>query len=223
VIRLEDLLPASVSVAATERDRLDAPLFPVEEAAMSRAVDSRRREFATGRACARSALERWGLSQRAIPVGSDGEPQWPEQIVGSITHCAGFRACAVARRRDILTIGIDAEPSRPLREGVLDAVASRDERVLLRRLADAVPDVQWDCLLFSAKESVYKALFPFAAGRLGFKDAALSIDPRAGTFLARPPTSALSPPGWGSAPLAGRWKVEAGLVLTAVAVEGNEL
>ena len=48
-----------------------------------------------------------------------------------------------------------------------------------------VPHVHWDRLLFSAKESVYKAWFPLARRWLGFEDAVVMIDPSAGTFQAR--------------------------------------
>lgn len=73
-------------------------------------------------------------------------------------------------------------------------------------------------MLFSAKESVYKAWFPMTGRPLGFEDAQISFDPDDGTFSAR-----LLVPGWrlGDAELTvfqGRWAVRAGLVLTAVAV-----
>jgi 4'-phosphopantetheinyl transferase EntD len=78
--------------------------------------------------------------------------------------------------------------------------------------------VSWDRLLFSAKESVYKAWFPLAGRWLGFEEAVITIDPAAGVFTAR-----LLVPGpvTGGRPLtgfSGRWTAGHGLVLTAIAV-----
>lgn len=56
-------------------------------------------EFVTGRACARRALARLGVEPVPVPSGDRGEPFWPDGIVGSITHCDEYRACAAARRR----------------------------------------------------------------------------------------------------------------------------
>jgi 4'-phosphopantetheinyl transferase EntD len=215
---LEALLPAGASAAATRADVSGVPLFPEEEAAVRRAIARRRDEFATGRACARAALESLGLPELAIPTGSAGEPRWPAGVVGSITHCDGYRACAVAREADLAALGIDAEPNRPLPERLLADVAFGDERALVRRLAGAEPDVRWDRVLFSAKEAVYKAWFPRARRRLGFEDVALTIDHRAGTFSAELPPPGLPLADGALQVLSGRWAVDGEVVLTAVAV-----
>jgi 4'-phosphopantetheinyl transferase EntD len=215
-----EILPSAVAAEEVfsddldDRDDLDARLFPAEEEAVARAVDKRRREFSTGRACARAALTRLGLPPAPIPRGERGAPQWPAGVVGSITHCAGYRAGAVAWRHDVRTIGLDAEPHGPLPPGVLNVVASPAEQARLAELAAKVPQVHWDRLLFSAKESVYKAWFPLTGQWLGFDDAAIDFDPASGQFTARillpePPVAGFT----------GRWLVEAGLLATAIAVE----
>jgi len=88
------------------------------------------------------------------------------------------------------------------------------ERPVLDRLTAARRDVCWDRLLFSAKESVYKAWYPVARRFLGFEEAEIEVDP-AGTFQAR----ILAP---GAPPdldrFSGRWLADAGLLLTAIAV-----
>ena len=165
-------------------------LFPEEEALLARAVDKRRREFATARDCARGALAALGVAPVPILRGERGAPQWPPGIVGSITHCAGYRAAAVARASDVLTIGLDAEPDEMLPDGVLGSVSLPGERERLRDLAAAAPGTCWDRLLFSAKESVYKAWFPLTGRWLGFEDADITIDAADGTFEARLLTAA---------------------------------
>ena len=223
---IEEILPEGAVVVEARSDPADIVLFPEEEAALGEAVDRRRREFTTARACARGALAGLGLPVLPIPAGDRGEPRWPPGVVGSITHCDGYRACAVARANELLTIGIDAEPNEPLPRGVLAEIARAEELPRLRELAQATPaatGIHWDRLLFSAKESVYKAWFPLARRWLGFEDALLTIDPLQGSFAAQ-----LLIPGPQLAAgrltsLAGRWMVRDGLVLTATALESSNV
>lgn len=192
---IEAILPPAVEVEWTRGDAEGIALFPEEEAAVLRAVRKRRREFATGRACARAALARLGLPAQPIPPGDSREPLWPAGIVGSITHCEGYRACAVARAADIATVGIDAEPDEPLPSGVLEVIARPEELTAVREALRLHPGVNWDRLLFSAKECVFKAWFPLTGLWLGFEDAALGFDRSRGTFSAhvlRPPGAVLS-------------------------------
>jgi 4'-phosphopantetheinyl transferase EntD len=63
-----------------------------EEPIVANAVESRRREFATGRACARTALAEVGCPPSPILRGPFGEPVWPRGFAGSITHDNGFAA-----------------------------------------------------------------------------------------------------------------------------------
>jgi 4'-phosphopantetheinyl transferase EntD len=213
---IEDLLPAAVSAAEMFTDPPDVRLFPEEEALLARAVEKRRREFATARACARIALARFGVPPGPILPGERGAPGWPPGIVGSITHCAGYRAAAVAAASDVATIGVDAEPDGVLPEGVLKAVSLPDERARLDDLASAAPGTNWDRLLFCAKEATYKAWFPLARRWLGFEDADITIDPCAGTFQVRLLVAA---PTVGDQPLAGftgRWLARDGLIVAAI-------
>ena len=220
---LSRLLPAEVAVAEVFDDPEDAVLFPGEEAAIARAVPTRRREYITTRHCARIALSRLGMAPAAIGSGRNGEPLWPADVVGSMTHCAGYRAAAVARSGTVAGagmvtgtgtvtgIGIDAEPHAPLPDGVLDTIARADELPALRELAARHPRTHWDRLLFSAKESVYKTWFPVAERRLGFDEATLEFVPEERVFTAR-----IHQDGAPVRRMSGRWLVESGLIVTAI-------
>ncbi len=220
---LDEILPEQVIVAQTFEDAREVVLFPAEEAALGRAVEKRRREYTTARACAREALARLGLPATPILSGERGEPLWPAGIVGSITHCEGYRACALARSQEIASVGIDAEPNAPLPEGVLADIARAEEFPWLERLRREEPAVHWDRLLFSAKESVYKAWFPLARRWLGFEDAIVTVDPAQQTFSAR---LLVEGPMFADAPLrgfSGRWLMREGLVLSAIALPAASL
>jgi enterobactin synthetase component D / holo-[acyl-carrier protein] synthase len=217
---LERILPASAAVVATREDR-DAPLYPEEEEIVGRAVEKRRREFATARACAREALARLGEQPAAIPSGSRGQPLWPAGIVGSITHCDGYRACAVARVGDLVTVGVDAEPNQPLPGRVLGDIALPEERELLRDLSRQAPGTHWDRLLFSIKESIYKAWFPLAERWLGFEDAVVSIDLRHGSFSAYLLVPGPLLDGRELRGFRGSWLVAEGLVMAAIGLPAD--
>lgn len=218
---LERLVPNLVACAETREDRLDIQLFPAELRSLGRAVEKRRREFVTGRACARLALRRLGAPVVAIPSGQRGEPQWPDGVVGSITHCLGYRACAAAWSDAVVALGIDAEPNAPLPDGVLEQVAhGRELERVGERLAPTDGENQVDLprLLFSAKEAVYKAWFPLTGRWLGFEDVELSIDVAQAVFRAELLVAGPVVGGVTLTEFAGRWAVGDGIICTAVAI-----
>lgn len=213
---IKEILPSGVVAVEARDDEMTAKLFPEEELVVGRAVEKRRREFTTARMCARAALEQLGFPAVPIPTGARGEPVWPMGVVGSITHCDRYRACAVALANEVVSLGIDAEPNAPLPEGLLADIARPEELPWLRRLEQEPTDVHWDRLLFSAKESVYKAWFPLARRWLGFEDAVVEVDPARRTFIAR---LLVSGPRLADGPLqalSGKWTVCEGTILTAV-------
>src|SRR5437868_12446432 len=106
---IERIVTAGVATSAVYDDPPGAVLFPEEEPAVAKAVDKRRREFTTVRWCAREALAGLGMPPVPIMRGEKGAPRWPDGVVGSMTHCDGYRAAAVAKARDIAALGIDAE------------------------------------------------------------------------------------------------------------------
>jgi 4'-phosphopantetheinyl transferase EntD len=243
---IEQILPARAVVEETREDLLDGALFAQEQASVERAVEKRRREFITARVCAHRALARLDLAVQPVLTGEHGEPLWPEGVVGSITHCQGYRACALARAIDLIAIGIDAEPDAALPEGVLSTIACAEEQAWVLAQARVAPQISWDRLLFSAKESIYKALYPLTRCRLGFQDAVVAAasdaaasdaaasdaaasdapdaGPDAGAFSARlllPHTPSASGVPSVLSTLQGRWLARDGLVLTAVALPHN--
>lgn len=200
------LLPPRVASAESRAVAPEGSLLPAERALVAGAVRARRAEFATARACARRAVTALGVPSQPILRGPAREPIWPEGIVGSITHSFGFHAAAAASATDFAAIGIDAEHDEPLPEGVLEEIALPNE---VAQLASA--DANLDRLLFSAKESLYKAWFPLTREWLGFDEARVSLH-MDGTFVAELLVNG---------PLqtaAGRWCARDGLIVTALAV-----
>jgi 4'-phosphopantetheinyl transferase EntD len=220
---IEEILPGSVAVSATQEEAATEDLFPEEAAQVARAVPARRSEFATGRACARAALAELGVAPQPILTGAKGAPQWPAGLVGSITHCEGYRAAAAARGTDLITIGIDAEPNEPLPPELLADIALPAEREAVRGLAFGAAEVNWDRLLFCIKESVYKAWFPLTESWLGFEDATVSIDRPRASFAARLLVPGPTVEGREMSVFEGRWLARDGLLLAAIAVPRDRI
>lgn len=218
---IEEILPEEVIAVEAREDATDVELFPQEQLLIERAVQKRRLEFTTARACARSALQKLGLPAGPILTGERGEPLWPPGVVGSITHCNRYRASAVAQSSKVVTLGIDAEPNAALPEGLISDIARSEELPLLRRLELDWPEIHWDRLLFSAKETVYKAWFPLAKRWLGFEDAVIEVDPNMGRFTAHLLVRGPSLPGGLLQDFSGGWMVREGIILTAIAMSAD--
>ncbi|MEV4483700.1 4'-phosphopantetheinyl transferase family protein [Micromonospora coxensis] len=214
---IERILPPAVAVVESFTDPTGLPLFPEEEKVVAHSVPKRRREFTTVRDCARRALGQLGIAPAPILPGVRGAPGWPAGVVGSMTHCDGYRGAVVARASAVATVGVDAEPHAPLPDGVLDAIALPAERARTAALAAARPTLCWDRLLFSAKESVYKAWFPLTGRWLDFAEADIVVDP-AGTFAARLLVPGPVLDGVPVTTFRGRFLIDRDLVLTAIAV-----
>jgi 4'-phosphopantetheinyl transferase EntD len=212
---LEGLLPTGVSVAETRGD-LHTDLSPEEERVVSHAVQKRRLEFTTGRACARIALRRLGWEPTPVPSGGHGEPLWPPGIVGTITHCAAYRACAVAQASDFASLGIDAEVDEPLPDGILDEISTAPER---RWTETNRWPISADRLLFSAKEAIYKAWFPLTGSWLDFDDAEITFVDHAQAFTGRLRVAGPDVDGERLRQFSGNWGASNGVLMTAIAVE----
>ena len=218
---VSSVLPAADGLAYSEvySDPPDLAPLPEEEPLIARSVAKRRNEFITVRHCARIALGELGLPPVPILKGQKGEPCWPDGVVGSLTHCTGYRGAVVGRTDTVRSVGIDAEPHDVLPDGVLNAISLEEER---HEISTLPAGLHWDRILFCAKEATYKAWYPLTKRWLGFEDAhvVFDLDPpdgeTTGVFVSKiliDPEALSGPP---LTALRGRWSVERGLVLTAI-------
>ena len=159
------LLPAGARFATRAIEGDAPPLFPEEEAAVAKAFDRRRRPFAFGRACAREALG----TAVAIAVGPNRQPIWPPGIAGSITHTDEHAAAAVIETHRSLGIDLESLAHAAQTPDLLAMVATSAERA-------AFAHEHLAALVFSAKESVYKCVYPVIGRFLDFHDVELHFD-----------------------------------------------
>jgi enterobactin synthetase component D / holo-[acyl-carrier protein] synthase len=168
---IQRMVPAVVRVIEGEGPPQDVSLFPEEAAVIANAVEKRRRDFRAGRACARLALADLGIHDAAIGSGPRREPLWPPGVVGSITHCPGYVAAAVTLGERLTALGIDAEQRGAAGADIESLVCTAAELDRYRRCGQAC----WRTIVFSAKESLFKALYPLRHFELEFADVEVTL------------------------------------------------
>src|ERR1700704_562096 len=138
--------------------------------ALRHATQKRQREFLAGRWCAKQALQGLGAGSTYVAMAEDRTPIWPDGVVGSITHTGDFAAAAVAWAADIAGGGIDSEQ-------IVDPAAARDiadicmvDEATLFKPAHGRSFCEFCTFVFSAKEAVFKCLFPLTRIFLEFSD-----------------------------------------------------
>lgn len=168
---LHGMLGPNTGIGVTDPTVISA-LWPEEAKAISRAIPKRQTEFAAGRRAARDALAQLGLAPSAIPQGADRAPVWPAGIAGSISHCAQCCIAVAAHNTDYQTLGVDVEPATALDLELVDVICTPSEQAWI---ADQPNPGLAAKLIFSAKESVYKAQYPLTGKVIGFEAVTVKI------------------------------------------------
>ena len=173
-----------ITVVAVETHPIKT-LHPAEEIYIARAAPGRRAEFSAGRFCGHQAVARLGLPDQPIIVGDKGEPIWPKEVVGSITHDQGIAVAVVAPVKTVFAIGIDLLAlNHSLDSSVASLVGSQPEFDIIGNMITrsesnlGIGNNYVDPLLlaFSAKESAIKAVSPLIDNYLDFGDIKLNCD-----------------------------------------------
>jgi len=166
------MVSRSYTISAQALRELAQPGAPPPPA-MAGAVLKRQVEFAAGRWCAAHALCRSGYrGPPAIDIGAHRAPCWPAGYLGSISHSAGWAVAVTAANDAWSGIGIDLEQTmeESNARGLAKRIGSAAEMALGARAG--LPFATWATLLFSAKESLFKALYPAVGRYFHFPDAA---------------------------------------------------
>jgi 4'-phosphopantetheinyl transferase EntD len=207
-----ELLPDGVVFHDIRGDVSLDVLLPPERDVAASFSERRRREYATVRHCARRGLSDLGLVNAAIVNDESGCPIWGESVVGSMTHCRGYRAAVVGPSALIAGIGIDAEVAEELPRGVLARISSVAEQDRVASLAHERADVPWDRVLFCVKESIFKAWYPLTRTGLGFLDVEVFLEAdHSGQIRFLREVPAGLPEAWKV-----RWTVNDGIIIAAV-------
>jgi 4'-phosphopantetheinyl transferase EntD len=206
---------ATGAVVYQTRDTICADaLLPEEQQYLSKAAPKRIHEFAAGRACARAALSNLGYGGVALLMSADRVPLWPQGATGSITHTDTFCAAVVAPTRQIRALGLDAEPAQSVKPQLWRRICTPQELAMLQA-QDEQSALAAATLIFSAKEAFYKCQYTLTREWLGFADISVAIDPDRFTVQAM---RSLQIAAQIPAPWHGRYRHEAGVVITGVCI-----
>jgi enterobactin synthetase component D len=166
----------------TLHDYAGVTLYPQEIALLSPgAVQKHKVEFCLGRAAAHSALREINVCNFPVLKGINNEPLWPRGVVGAISHCGEIALAAVALKEIAAGVGIDIEiMDETIFEDIVKGVCTIREFVWVNeRNGEKLERL---LMIFSAKESIFKAFFPIANVFLDFLDAELTWNDDTGSF-----------------------------------------
>lgn len=157
-------------------------VYPEEQDCVPNVATKRYREFTAGRLCAREVLKKLGVDNFPLLVGESREPLWPPGIVGSISHCRDNCVVVASRDKRIVGLGIDIEDIAPLEAEIKALVCRKREEQWMIDVSEP-GCIDWAKIIFSAKESVYKCLFPVKNVYLDFKEVQIAFDLQSNEFV----------------------------------------
>ncbi|MCV2883739.1 4'-phosphopantetheinyl transferase superfamily protein [Aestuariibacter sp. AA17] len=141
---------------------------------VSVSVAKRQAEFLSGRYAAKYALKLLDMNTpTTVPIGDHRAPVWPTGICGAITHNSKRAICVVAKRSHISHVGIDIEGILPLNTAIEIGSQIHTDEERAKLVECSIDRALATTLLFSAKESLFKAIYPQVKCYFGFECAQL--------------------------------------------------
>lgn len=178
---VEQLFDSSISSYYTATADRTNQLLPQERDLIINSVESRQQEFSSGRWCAHQAIRTLGLTDSAILMGPNREPIWPPGVVGSISHCPDWSIAVAASADKVSGLGVDVERLSSAENLPLTLLYTKSE---LKWLSSNPAEQQTTLkmLVFSAKESIYKAFFPHFGKYIDYLQVELRFNQEQHTF-----------------------------------------
>ena len=164
--------------------------FPIS---IQRSVLKRQAEYLAGRVVADHALKALPVSSSDVLIGRNREPVWPDGVVGSISHTDGIACAVLAMQNKVRAVGIDIESyiSQEVLNDIENTIFDSSEISLLKTAEFKNYSIA-ATVAFSAKESLFKALFPFVQYYFGFDSVRLGSISKLDRTLRLELTSGLS-------------------------------
>ena len=194
------------------------------ESRLVNTVESRRLEFAAGRACAIAALKALGCEAQEVGIARPHRyPRFPPGFVGSISHSETWATACAARKEAYLSIGLDIE--RLYWHAELDEMARQvmtkfEFGNYLSGSGDAA--LLFFYLCFSIKESFFKAVFPLTHTWMDFTESEVLRWDSAGHVQMRILSSGLSSSSLHATVFDGLWSVHHDCILTLLPIPRSE-
>lgn len=188
---------------------------------LGQALPLRRREFAGGRVCAAAALTALGLLDDWLPIARPYRyALFPPGAVGSIAHNRSLALACAADADCFIGVGIDIEEVvwHPELVEMAAHVMHPDEHQRFERM-EGLQALQFFYLCFSAKESLYKALFPLCHVDLEMSEAELVSWDAQGRFVLALRSERLGERFADGHDFHGFWATQEGTLFTMIPLE----
>lgn len=134
--------------------------------ALHEAHSGRKAEYIAGRLAAQFALAEYGIEDYNLVSNPDRSPQWPDGIRGSITHKKSLAVAAVSNSIDFLGIDLETPMTEHAAHKLSRRIINDSEKQLL--LSSQITFEDGFARVFSAKEALYKAVYPWVKRYLPF-------------------------------------------------------
>jgi len=170
-----------IDKALVDRRKLfhSCPALPED---IQNSVESRKIEYLAGRYCAGQALGQLGAFTSIIGRNDDGSPHWPMGTLGSLSHTSDRVIACVAYQSEWIGLGIDVERiiEKPMLQPLESLVFTIADKLQIDQVK--LPLLEAATLVFSAKESFFKFIYPQTHALLDFRDVSL-LEIKDGEFV----------------------------------------
>jgi enterobactin synthetase component D / holo-[acyl-carrier protein] synthase len=210
---LSSKLDKRVSITLDTITNLQGHLYAAEESHLGRAIPKREREFRSGRTAARKCLLELGMEPGPILIGKKREPVWPDNCVGTISHCGNFCLVMLSPSPGTLSLGADIEHLGRVKAHLWPRLFTVKEKTYLLSLDSRETD-RAATAMFSAKEAFFKLQHPLTGLWLEFLDAEVALDTD-NTFRIKVPEKIKETLPWKTF-ITGTWVVWQDCCITAI-------
>jgi phosphopantetheine--protein transferase-like protein len=134
----------------------------------------RKAEYILGRNCIQEVFKKMNIKREdyfhsIFYKKKSGEVNWPNEVVGSLSH-TNLSVIAIVGKTSIFNgIGIDIENRRRVKKIIWKKLFSKIEIKKLKKLSSTKNQSEHSTLLFSIKESFYKFWFSTKKEKINFK------------------------------------------------------
>ncbi len=130
---------------------------------IGRSVEKRQADYLAGRLCADFCLRDLGYHQFDLATHAERFPVWPAGVVGSLSHNSEFAVACTCYERNTNLLGLDIERVLERSEEDIESLSKYVLTPPELNYLHSVDTLSFGAILtlvFSAKESIYKAFYP---------------------------------------------------------------
>ncbi len=165
---LKNTLPPEIKIGVTELP-CNSSCLTTNELSYLKNVKSpgRHNAFILGRMAAKQALRELGVEPEILRA-EDGSPVWPKGAKGSLSNKTDIGVAIASTAPGIQSMGIDLERNLP-NLNILKKITVPSEQMWVEE-SDSANRLT---AIFTAKEAIFKTIYPLKKQFFGFKDAEL--------------------------------------------------